>query len=166
MRPGSFSQTMIRCGFFQHNAEQGAYSCGPGTDDEDGILLGDLRDARRPVAGGEDITHQQRLPVGHAVRDPVQSGIGKRHPHIFSLPAVNAAAECPAAVFVSAVVHIALFAEEALPAEGLDIDRHAIPWLYMGHRCADSLDDAHHLMADRDARYGAGHAAVLDVQIT
>ena len=151
---------------FEHNAEQGAYSRRSGADDEDGILLGDLRDARRPVAGGEDITHQQRLPVCHAVRDPVQPGIGKRHPHIFGLPAVNAAAECPAAVFVSAVVHIALFAEEALPAEGLDIDRHAIPRLYMGHRIADGLDDAHHLMADRDAGYGAGHAAVLDVQIT
>ena len=36
----------------------------------------------------------------------------------------------------------------------------------MGHRIADSLDDAHHLVADRDARYGAGHTAVLDVQIT
>ena len=74
---------------FQHNAEQGAYSCGPGADDEDGILLGDLRDARRPVAGGKDITHQQRLPVSHAVRDPVQPGIGKRHPHIFGLPSID-----------------------------------------------------------------------------
>ena len=151
---------------FEHNAEQGAYSCGPGADDEDSVLIGDLRDARRPVAGGEDITHQQRLPVGHAVRDPVQPGIGKRHPHIFGLPAVNAAAECPAAVFVGAVVHIAFLAEEALPAEGLNIDRHTVPRFYMGHRRADSLNDAHHLMTDRDARYGAGHAAVLDVQIT
>ena len=83
---------MIRCGFFQHNAEQGAYSCGPGTDDEDGILLGDLRDARRPVAGGEDITHQQRLPVGHAVRDPVQSGIRVGHPDVFRLSPVDPAA--------------------------------------------------------------------------
>ena len=67
MRPGSFSQTMIRCGFFSITQSRVHIPVGS-ADDEDSVLIGDLRDARRPVAGGKDITHQQRLPVGHAVR--------------------------------------------------------------------------------------------------
>ena len=152
-------------GAVQHDAQQGADAGRPCAEDQHSILGGDLRDARRPKAGGKDIAHQQRLPVGNAVRDLVQSLICKRHPDIFCLPAIDAAAQRPAAVLVGAVVHKALFAEEALPAEGLHIHSHPVAGLHIGHCAAHFFHDAHHLMAYRDAGHGPGHAAVLDMQI-
>ena len=149
----------------QHDAQQRADASRPCTEDQHGILGGDLRNARRPEAGGQHIAHQQCLPVGNAVRDLVQSLICKGHPDILGLPAVDAAAQRPAAVLIGAVVHKAFFAEKALSAEGLHVHRHPVAGFHIGHRTAHFFHDAHHLVADRDAGHRPGHAAVLDVQI-
>ena len=88
-----------------------------------------------------------------------------RHADILRLSAVDAAAQRPTSVGISAVVHVAALAEEAFAAEGLDVDRHAVAGLYAAHLRPDLLDDAYHLVSDGDTLDGAGHAAVLDMQV-
>ena len=148
-------------GAMQHNAQQGADAGRPCAEDQHSILGGDFRDACRPKAGGQHIAHQQRLPIGNAVRNLVQSLIRKGHPDILGLPAVDAAA----AVLIGAVVHKAFFAEKALSAEGLHVHRHPVAGLHIGHRTAHFFYDAHHLVPYRGAGHRPGHTAVLDVQI-
>ena len=58
-------------GAVQHDAQQRADAGRPCTEDQHGILGGDLRNACRPKAGGQHIAHQQCLPVGNAVREDV-----------------------------------------------------------------------------------------------
>ena len=91
--------------------------------------------------------------------------VGMGHPHQRGLPAVDAAAQRPASVGVGAVVDIAVAAEVALAAEGLDVDRHAVARAERRNLRAHLLDDAHHLVAHGDALDGARHAAVEDVQV-
>ena len=134
-------------------------------DDQHGVFRLNLRNLRRPVAGGQYIAHEQRLFVRHGVGDLIQSLIGIGHAHIFSLSAVDAAAQRPAAVGIGAVVYPSVLAEEALAAEGFHIHGYAVAGFDGGDGAADFLNHAHHLMAHGDARDGPGHAAVLDVQI-
>ena len=152
-------------GVLQPHALQRADARGACADDQHSVLRLDLGNLRRPVAGGQHVTHEERLLIGHAVRDLVQSLIGIGHAHIFSLSAVDSAAQRPAAIWVGAVVHPAVLAEEALAAEGFYVHRYAVAGLDGGDGAADFLHHAHHLMAYGDARNGAGDAAVLDVQV-
>ena len=149
----------------QQHALKGAQAGGPRADDEHCVLGLYLGDARRPVAGGQHVAHEQRLPVAHRVRDLVQALVRIGHPHILGLAAVDAATQGPAAVGVGAVVHPAVAAEIALAAEGLHVHRHPVAGLHGGHGGAHLLHHAHHLMAHGDAGHRAGHAAVLDVQV-
>ena len=119
----------------------------------------------RPKARWPAHRHQQRLPIGNAVRDLVQSLIRKGHPDILGLPAVDAAAQRPAAVLIGAVVHKAFFAEKALSAEGLHVHRHPVAGFHIGHRTAHFFYDAHHLVPYGDAGHRPGHAAMLNVQV-
>ena len=79
-------------GAFQHDAKQGTYACRAGPDDKYRVLLLDFGYSCRPKAGGQDIAHEKRLLVAHVVRDAVQSLVGVRHPDIFRLSAIDAAA--------------------------------------------------------------------------
>ena len=152
-------------GLFQHYAEQRANARRSRAEDQHGIVFCDLGNMCCPEAGGEHVAHQQSLPIGHTVGNFIKPLIGKGHAHIFRLPAVDAAAERPAAVLIRAVVDIALFAEKALAAESLYIDRYAVARLHVLHRAADCFHNADHLMSHRDTRNGAGNAPVLDVQV-
>ena len=76
-----------------------------------------------------------------------------------------AAAKRPAAVSVSAVVYKAVTAEEAVAAEGLDVDRDAVALFDLTYLAAYFVDDADHFMTDCNSHHGARHAAVLDVQV-
>ena len=126
IQPASFGADDDPLGVLQHNAHEGAKTCGACADDEDRVFRGDLADARGPEAGGQHIPHQQRLRIGDRVRDFVQTLVSIGHTDKFGLSAVNAATQRPAAVGVGAVVDEALSAEEALPAEGLHIHRHPV----------------------------------------
>lgn len=117
----------------------------------------------KPVAS---ILYQQRLPIGNAVRDLVQSLIRKGHPDILGLPAVDAAAQRPAAVLIGAVVHKAFFAEKALSTEkGLHVHRHPVAGFHIGHRTAHFFHDAHISCPTVMPGTAREHAAVLDVQV-
>ena len=152
-------------GVFQHYAQQGADAGGACADDQNRVLRGDLGDPGGPEAGGQHVPHQQSLPVGDTVGDPVQTLVGKGHPHIFCLTTVDPAAQSPAAVGIGAVVDKPLLAEKAFPAEGFHIHRHPVSRLDMGHALAHGFHDAHHLMSHGDSGNGPGHAAVLDMQV-
>ena len=79
---------------------------------------------------------------------------------------VDAAAQCPTAVGIGAVVYPAILTEETLSAEGLHIDRHPVAWLDIGDCRADIFHNANHLTANSDAGYSSGDAAVFDVEVT
>ena len=149
----------------QHGAQHGADAGGPGTEDKHGVALPDLGNPGCPVAGGEYIAGKQRLPVGNPVGNDSQTLIGIRHADVLRLTAVNPAAECPAAVGISAVVDKAVLTEKAVSAERLHVDGYTVAGLD-GFDCrTDLLDYADHLMADRNTGDGTRHRAVLDVQI-
>ena len=88
-----------------------------------------------------------------------------RDADVFGEAAVYAAAEGPAAVGVGAVVHPAVFAEEALAAICLHVHGDALAGLHLRDAAPDGLDDADHLVPYRDAGHGARDAPVLDVQV-
>nr|DAL56230.1 MAG TPA_asm: hypothetical protein [Caudoviricetes sp.] len=147
------------------DAEQRAEPRRPGPEDKDRVFGPDLGDARGPESRGEDVADEERLLVAHRVGDARQPLVGMGYPHVFGLPAVDAAAQGPPSVGVRAVVHIAVAAEEALAAEGLDIDRHTVARGDVRDACADRLDHTDHLVTDGDALDGARYAAVLDMQV-
>lgn len=150
---------------FQHDAEQGADSCGTRADDEDGVLRLDLADPGGPEAGGQHVAHEEGLLVGDGIGDAVHALVRVGYPDVLCLPAVDAAAQGPAAAPVGAVVDVAVLAEEALAAEGLHIHRHPVPGPDSGDGVAHGFHHAHHLVTHGDARHRPGHRAVLDVQI-
>jgi hypothetical protein len=84
----------------------------------------------------------------------------------FHQHAVDTATQRPTAVFVGAVVDEALFAEEALPTEGLHVHRDSIAGLYVCNRRTHFFHNTHHLVTHRDPLHGSGNAAMLDVQVT
>ena len=90
--------------------------------------------------------------------NPVESLVGIRDADEFRLTSVDAAAECPASVRGLAVVDIAVLAEPAFAAEGLDIDRHPVPRLYRMDLFPYLGDYSYHLVADGDARNCTWHA--------
>ena len=149
----------------QPHAEQRADARGPGPEDEHRILLRDLRDACGPEPRGEDVAHEQRLRVAHRRGDAAEPLVGVRYPHVGRLPAVDAAPQGPSAVRIRAVIDVSAAAEEAFAAEGLDVDRHAVADPHGAHCLPYLLDDADHLVPDGDARHGAGHASVADVEV-
>lgn len=61
---------------FEHHAEQGADAGRSRADDEDGVLLRNLRNARRPEAGCQNVADKQRLFIRNLVRNFVQFLIG------------------------------------------------------------------------------------------
>ena len=87
------------------------------------------------------------------------------HTHVLGLAAVDTASQGPAPGRIGAVIHIAVPAKEALAAERLDIDRHPVAGSDGSNGRPDLLYDAHHLVTDRNARYGAWYAAVFYVQV-
>ena len=60
---------------------------------------------------------------------------------------------------------IAVLAEPAFAAVGLDIDRHPVSRLYLMDLIPYLGHKANHLVADGDSGNGTWHAAVLDVQV-
>ena len=144
---------------------EGAQPGGPGPQDQHRILGADIRDLGCPVSGGQHIPHQQGLQVAHLIGDPVQPLVRIRHPHIFRLAPVDAAAQGPASIGVGTVVHPAVLAEKAFPAEGFHIYGHPVAGAHRPHRRAHFFHNAHHLVAHRDPRHRPGHRAVLDVQV-
>ena len=63
-------------GFFQRRAQQRADARWACADDEDGVLLRNLRNARRPEAGCQNVADKQRLFIRNLVRNFVQFLIG------------------------------------------------------------------------------------------
>ena len=61
---------------FQCCTQQRANACGACADDEDGVLLRNLRNARRPEAGCQNVADKQRLFIRNLVRNFVQFLIG------------------------------------------------------------------------------------------
>ena len=78
----------------------------------------------------------------------VQSLIGQGYTYIFGLAAVYAASKCPAAVWVGAVVHVAVFAEEAFAAEGFYIHGHSVTWFYCSDGCANLFHYSNHFVSN------------------
>ena len=152
-------------GFFQHHAKERADSRGACSDDENGIVLGDLGDLRRPIARGKNVAHEQSLSIGHGIGNLVEPLIRKWHANVLCLTAIDAAAKRPTAVLVGAVVDEAFLAEEALAAESFNVDCNSIAGLYV-HDCrADLFHDADHLVTDSDSFHRSRHAAVFDMQV-
>ena len=125
----------------------------------------DLADLRRPIPRGEQIARKERRFVGDVCGDAHQVGIGKGDARVLRLPAVDAAAERPAARGMRAVVHPAVAAEIALPAVRLYVDRHAVALFEGRERAARLLHHAHKLVPQRHAPFGARHGVVQNVQI-
>ena len=88
-----------------------------------------------------------------------------RHAHVLGLAAVDTAAQCPAAGRIGTIVHIPAFTKKALAAKGFDIDRYPVAGLSRSNGRADLFHDAYHFVTDGNARNGARHAAVLDMQV-
>ena len=97
--------------------------------------------------------------------NPVESLVGIRDADEFRLTSVDAAAECPASVRGLAVVDIAVLAEPAFAAVGLQIHRHPVPLFNLMHLLPYLGYYSYHLVADGDSGNGTWHAAVLDVQV-
>ena len=85
--------------------------------------------------------------------------------YVFGLSAVDAAAQCPSAIRVFAVVYVTVAAEEAFSAECFYVDRNTVAGLDGMHVCSCLFDDAYHFMAYRNARNGTRYASVLDVEV-
>ena len=92
MRAGSFFADDDPLGILQHDAEQGADARGACADDEDGVIHGDFGNPCGPEAGGQHITHEERLLVSDRVGNLVQALIRIGHPDKFCLSAIDAAA--------------------------------------------------------------------------
>ena len=150
---------------FQPGAKEGANPCRSGADDENGVVGSDFSDACSPIAGGEDVAGKESLFVSNIGWNGGKPLVGMGHTDVFRLAAVDAATECPAAVRSGAVVDVTVAAEEAFAAESLDVDCHAVAGADVADLAARGFDDAHHFMPDGDAGHGAGHAAVLDVEV-
>ena len=149
----------------QHHAEQRTYTCRAGSDDEDRIFFLDFGYSCRPEAGCKYVPDKKRLLVRDTVRNLVESLVGIGDADEFCLTSVDAAAKSPAAVRRLAVVDIAVLAEPAFTAVGLDIDRHPVPGRYRMDLFPYLGDYSYHLVADGDSGNGTGHASVLDVQV-
>jgi len=150
---------------FQQCAQQRTDACRPGADNEHGILRADFRNAYRPKTRGQHVAHQKSLAVADIGRNPVQPLIGIRHPDILRLSPVDAAAQRPPAVRISAVVYIAMLAKKAFAAKRLYIYRHSVSRLYSRYCRPHSLHHAHHFVPNGNARHSARHRAMLNVQI-
>ena len=151
---------------FKHRAEQGAYSGRSGSDDENCVIFVYLRYFGGPIACGKNVSDKNRLLVAYGIRNDAQSPVGMRDSHIFGLSAVYPASEGPSSVRVGAVVDISVPAEEAFPAECLDIDGNPVSGLDFLHISSGLLHCSDHLMSDGYAGDGPRHAPVLDVQVT
>jgi hypothetical protein len=79
------------------------------------------------------------------------------------LSSINAAAESPAAIGVGAIVHKAIFAEEALSAESFYVNGYSIAWLYIGYFGSHFFHHTYHFVAYGNTRNGTRHASVLDM---
>ena len=88
-----------------------------------------------------------------------------RDTHIFSLTSVNTASQSPATIRICTIVHKSPLAEEALSAEGLDIDSDTVAWLYCRDFRSNLFHDTHHLMSHSYTRHGTRDTTVLDMQV-
>ena len=149
----------------QHHAEQRADSRRSCADNQHRVVGLNLRDSCRPKSRRQHIAHEQRLLIAHAVGDAIEALVGIRHTHILRLPAIDATAERPTAIWVGAVVHEAVLAEKTFTAEGLHINRHAVARLDAADLGANLLNHANHLVANGYAGHGTRHTAVLDMQV-
>ena len=59
------------------------------TDNKDGILPGNLRNAGSPKTRSQHIADKQSLFVTNGIGNTVQSPVGIRNPHIFGLPSID-----------------------------------------------------------------------------
>lgn len=124
-----------------------------------------LRNFRRPKTRGKHVAHKQSAFVVDVCGNDGQPPIGKRHAYIGCEPAVDSAAERPAAERIGTVVDKAATAEETFAAKGLYVDAHPVARLYVSHVFSDFFDDADHLVPYGHAAYCARHVPSLDVQI-
>jgi hypothetical protein len=146
------------------------------------------RDAQRPIgpcaktatashaaglraadAGRSDVSEQDHLLVGDAVRNLRQIRLRARHEQVLRLRAVDGVAEAPAAdgLVAAAVAALREFAGEAgvaLTARGDGADDDAIADRVAGHADSQLFDDADWLVADDQARLDRILAAG-DVQV-
>ena len=150
---------------FQHCTQQGADTRRAGSDDENGIVGRNFRDTCRPESGGKNIAYEKCLFIGYTIRNTVQPLIGIRHPYIFRLSAVDAAAQGPASVFVFAVVYISMLAEKAFATKSFHVNRHTVAGLHGGDLLAYLFYNAYHLMPYGNARHGTRDTSMLDMQI-
>ena len=123
-------------------------------------------DSCGPEARCKDVSDEKCLLIAHTVGDSIQTLICMRYADILCLTSVDAAAERPSTVWIGAVVHVSVPAEETFSAESFHIYGDSVARPYVMDVRADFLDNADHLVTDSDARYGARYASMLDVQVT
>ena len=148
---------------FQSGTEQRTDSRRSSSNQQHRIFERNFRDTGSPETGSQNIAHEKRLLVRHSVGNAIQPLVGMRHPHIFRLPPVNAATQCPSSIGVLTIVYISVLAEKTFPTESLHVDRYPVTRLHGSDLRTHLFHDAHHLMTHRNTRYSTRHTAVLDV---
>ena len=149
----------------EHGAKQSAYACRSGADDKDGIFRRYFRDADRPEPCSKDVPGEKRLLVADGIRYPVQSLVCIRNSHIFGLPSVDAASQCPSAVRVGTVVDETVPAEKTMSAECLYVDGDPVSRFYCGDLVSCLFDNPDHFVPDRYAWHRSGYATMSDMQV-
>ena len=136
-----------------------------GSQHRNRILPADFSQLGGPVSGRQQIPGKQRLFVGYALRDLVQSLISMGDPHIFRLSAVNPASQHPSAFRVRTIVHIPPPAKETVPAEGFHIDRRPVSFFYLFYSLSGLFHHTYKLMAQDHPRLCHWHSAMKDMYV-
>ena len=115
------------------------------------------------IAAGKDVPSKEGVFIGDVFRDFGEAGIGKGHPDVFRLAAVNAAAQLPAALFT--VIDKPPAAEPAVPAEGDAVSGHPVSRGQALHLASGFHNLPHKFVAQNDTRLGPGHGSPKDMQV-
>ena len=129
---------MTRAGFFQQDALERAIARRPAAYYEHRVPGAYLAYLGSPITRGEDVAGEERLLVRDAIGYYGEARVRVRDADVFGEAAVYAAAEGPAAVGVCAVVHPAVFAEEALAAICLHVHGDALAGLHLRDAAPDA----------------------------
>ncbi|MNI54636.1 hypothetical protein D3C73_1095380 [compost metagenome] len=155
-----------------------------GAVDRQAGALTDRRIVYRLERGRQDVGKKQHLLVRERTRHLEWPGIGLGHPHVFRLPARNAAiqvaeteqggsrwdgflVENGAAPGVGGLTRGELIqlAEEATATGDHKRNHHAVPGLHGGHARTCFLDDTHELVAEDIAVFRLRDLASIQMQI-
>ena len=137
-----------------------------GADHGHGVTGPDLSPLGAEIGGGEDVAHEDRLLVGHALGDDLQGVIGQRHHHPLGL----AAAQVPEVLAVAEGALVDALREPAPPAEiavaagGEEGGHHPVASSEAAHLGPHLLDHAGELVADHCTGVDRS-VAVVDVQV-